>query len=138
MDQGLTLLDQARVAGLHVRAEGERLIVRGPRAAEAVAQQLLARKPELLTELAREQAEVRWRVEVMLGQITPGEPIGRLVARPGLCMSCAEPLTATQQHICGLCVRAKEQALNEALEGVVVPALGIPPTPQNNEASKCK
>lgn len=34
---GLTLLAEARAAGLEVRAEGDRLVIRGPRKAEALA-----------------------------------------------------------------------------------------------------
>jgi ribosomal protein L37AE/L43A len=40
----LTLLDRARRQGLDVFLDGERLVVRGPRRAEALAQQILARK----------------------------------------------------------------------------------------------
>ena len=44
----VTLLTQAQTAGLKVHAEGDRLVVRGPRAAEALALRLLAHKAELL------------------------------------------------------------------------------------------
>lgn len=47
---GLTeLLASARAAGLTWHADGERLIVRGPRSAGDIATQLLAHKSELLT-----------------------------------------------------------------------------------------
>jgi hypothetical protein len=49
---GLTLLDRARAAGLSFTADGDRLIIRGPRSAETVARELLARKPEVLELLA--------------------------------------------------------------------------------------
>jgi hypothetical protein len=39
---------QAQAAGLTVRVEGDRLRIRGPRRAAALAEQLLARKGELL------------------------------------------------------------------------------------------
>ena len=42
------LLDNARAAGLEVRANGDRLIVRGPRSAEPLARELLGRKVEVL------------------------------------------------------------------------------------------
>jgi hypothetical protein len=48
---GLTLLRQARDAGLAVTAAGGRLVIRGPRRAEPVALMLLAHKPEVLTAL---------------------------------------------------------------------------------------
>lgn len=50
----LTLLDEARTAGLDVTADGDRLVVRGPKCLEALAKQLLARKPELLGLLHQE------------------------------------------------------------------------------------
>lgn len=45
------LLHEAHDVGLTVRVEGDRLVVRGPRSAEMLAQQLLDRKPEVLTAL---------------------------------------------------------------------------------------
>lgn len=41
---GVTLLKKARTAGLTVQADGDRLIVRGPRHAESLARELLAHK----------------------------------------------------------------------------------------------
>jgi hypothetical protein len=48
---GLTLLRQAREAGLAVVAEGEKLVIRGPRRAELLARLLIEHKPEVLTAL---------------------------------------------------------------------------------------
>jgi hypothetical protein len=45
---GLNLLAEARKAGLVVRAEGPRLVVRGPRDQEALAKRLLSQKAEVL------------------------------------------------------------------------------------------
>ena len=42
------LLDRARAAGLTVLADGDRLIVRGPQTAEALAHELLTHKTEIL------------------------------------------------------------------------------------------
>src|SRR5262245_25426526 len=53
----LTLLAVARTAGLTVHADGDRLVVRGPARAAAVAQRLLARKPDVLAALAAEAAD---------------------------------------------------------------------------------
>jgi hypothetical protein len=47
----LALLINAHAAGLQVRAEGERLIVRGPKRLTALAQQLLSQKAEVLEAL---------------------------------------------------------------------------------------
>jgi hypothetical protein len=49
---GINLLHEARAAGLEVRADGDRLVVRGPRSAEAMALQLLAHKREVLQALS--------------------------------------------------------------------------------------
>jgi len=51
---GVKLLEEARAAGLRVRAEGDRLIVRGPKSAEPVAKALLAKKAEVLALLHRQ------------------------------------------------------------------------------------
>jgi hypothetical protein len=48
----LMLLKEARVAGLVVLADGDRLVVRGPRSAAAMAQRLLEHKAEVLRALA--------------------------------------------------------------------------------------
>ena len=48
---GLTLLHQAKQAGLVVRAEHDRLIIRGPRSKESLARQLLDHKVEVLAAL---------------------------------------------------------------------------------------
>lgn len=49
---GLTLLNRAREAGLAVAAEGDKLVIRGPRRAESVARLLIEHKPEVLAALA--------------------------------------------------------------------------------------
>jgi hypothetical protein len=48
----LTLLDQAREAGLAVACDGDKLLVRGPRGAELVVRQLAEHKAEILSALA--------------------------------------------------------------------------------------
>lgn len=50
---GMKLIDEARAAGLTVTALGNRLLIRGPRRAEAIAQRLLAHKAEVLAALDR-------------------------------------------------------------------------------------
>jgi hypothetical protein len=54
----VVLLEEALVRGLEVCADGDRLVVRGPRSAEALAQQLLAHKADLLRLLSAPPAEV--------------------------------------------------------------------------------
>ena len=65
---GVTLLAEARGAGLEVRAESERLIVRGPSSAESLARRLLDSKPAVLAELETEQA--RAGVEAIAAECT--------------------------------------------------------------------
>ncbi len=69
---GLTLLEEARAAGLTVRADGERLRIRGPRRAEPMAQRLIAHKAAVLAaliappadpEIRVEDLDMNWRVE---------------------------------------------------------------------------
>jgi hypothetical protein len=48
----LTLLTQAAEAGLRVTADGDRLIVRGPRKAEPIAKALLEHKAEIMALLS--------------------------------------------------------------------------------------
>src|SRR5262245_40254391 len=53
---GLTVLDEARAVGLKVLAGVDgRLIVRGPRSAEALANRLLSHKAEVLAAIAGER-----------------------------------------------------------------------------------
>ena len=44
----MSLLEEARAAGLTVKVEGEKLVVRGPRDAEHIALQLLESKPRVI------------------------------------------------------------------------------------------
>lgn len=57
---GVALLTEAYAAGLQVHAEGERLIVRGPKRLAALAQQLLSHKAAILEilELFEERAAI--------------------------------------------------------------------------------
>lgn len=50
---GLTLLYEATAAGLTVRVDGDRLVIRGPKVADAVARRLLEHKPEVVAALGQ-------------------------------------------------------------------------------------
>jgi hypothetical protein len=50
--EGLTLLREARAAGLSLARDGDELVIRGPRRAEPVARMLLSRKPEVIRALS--------------------------------------------------------------------------------------
>lgn len=54
---GVTLLAEARSAGLRVRAEGERLVIEGPRAAAPLAERLTAQKGKVLHALMAERRD---------------------------------------------------------------------------------
>ncbi len=45
---GLALLRTAAAAGLTVRLDGDRLVIRGPRSADTIARQLIAEKPAVV------------------------------------------------------------------------------------------
>ncbi|MEX1172013.1 MAG: hypothetical protein WEG56_05300 [Chloroflexota bacterium] len=108
---GLTLLREARVAGLRVTVSGDRLVVQGPRRLEPIARQLLAEKRTIVEALTAEQ-EVAWRIDAMRPQVTRSGAIPLLLARPvgalGLrtCCSCGEPLAPAERYRCRPCVAA--------------------------------
>src|SRR5262245_45285770 len=49
----LTLLGEARAAGLNVAVKGDTLVIRGPRRAEPIVRKLIDHKPELMAALAQ-------------------------------------------------------------------------------------
>lgn len=122
-DAAVSLLAEARAAGLEVRLEAERLVVRGPRSWEALAERLLARKGEVLAALEVEDEALAWRVAAMRPQVPGTGPIPFLIARdeapmPGRCLSCADPLGPGRAYRCGSCARAACLVLHEVREGV--------------------
>lgn len=48
---GLTLIREARAAGLRLAVHGDKLVIRGPRRAESVVRKLIDYKPEVMTAL---------------------------------------------------------------------------------------
>jgi hypothetical protein len=109
---GVTLLRQARAAGLSVRADGDRLAVEGPRRLEPVARALLDAKPGILAALEREAREIAWRIEAMRRQLPERGAIPLLLARnvtgrpPGSCCSCGDPLAPGDRFRCQPCTAA--------------------------------
>ncbi len=109
---GMTLLAEARDAGLQVTARGDQLVVQGPHRLEAVASRLLAAKAIVMEALAAEQQEVAWRVEAMRPQVTRTGAIPLLLARPigawgrGSCCSCGESLGRDDRYRCRPCIAA--------------------------------
>jgi hypothetical protein len=123
MDRVSAVLAEARSAGLQVRAVADRLIVRGPRAQEALAQRLLAQKPVVLALLAQEDAELAWRIAAMRSQVPARGPIPFLKARDaepaiGGCLSCGDALRGGRSYRCASCARAAWTVLHAEREGV--------------------
>ena len=123
MERVTTVLAEARAVGLEVRAETDRLVVRGPRLHEAIARDLLEQKPAVLELLAAEEIALAWRVEAMRAQVPLRGPIPMLVARevavgPGNCLSCGEELAPGRTVRCALCVRAAQRVLGWVREGM--------------------
>jgi hypothetical protein len=94
---GLTLLEEARIAGLTVTVEGNRLRIQGPRRAEPIAQRILAHKEEVVRILTTETAVAvgpddlpgDWRVEWE-------ERAAIMEYDAGLCRERAEALALTE------------------------------------------
>ncbi len=66
-----TLLSRAAGAGLSVRADGDRLVIRGPKSADAVARLLLAHKAEVMEALSFADWVFRPDAHGRLGWETP-------------------------------------------------------------------
>jgi hypothetical protein len=115
---GLTLLRQARQAGLRVATEDDRLVVEGPRRLEPMARALLAAKPQVLRALAAED-EVGWRIAVMRPQVPAIGAIPLLLARPGIrfplgtCCSCGDRRGPDDRYRCRPCAAAAVAVLRE-------------------------
>ena len=123
MERVARVLVEARAVGLEVRAETDRLIVRGPRRHEAIARELLVQKLAVLDLLAEEETALAWRVEAMRAQVPQRGPIPVLVARevaiiPGHCFSCGESLAPGRTVRCAVCIRAAQRVLGWVREGV--------------------
>jgi hypothetical protein len=127
--EGMTLVHQARAAGMTLRAEGDTLVVRGPESAQPIVDALREHKADVLALLASEEGEVAWRVEALRGHVPAHGPIVVPPVWLGLqwagvasrtCSLCGDPLPADRQFRCELCVRAVAAVLNEVREGAEV------------------
>ena len=104
---GLTLLAEARAAGLSVEAQGARMVIRGPKRAEPVARRLIEHKLEVM--FALRVAAFQRRLREWLSAGRPGVPLLALPGvepRDGECCSCAEPLEPGRAWRCALCREA--------------------------------
>jgi hypothetical protein len=121
---GLTILQEAREAGLEITIDGERLVVRGPKSAAPIAERLLRMKQEIMAVIVGRNEAVEWRIEAMRPQVPRTGAIPCLLARPeaktapaGMCVSCGDPLAPDRRIRCVPCVEAIERLLNELREG---------------------
>ncbi len=85
----VSLLQEAEAAGLAVRVDGDRLVVRGPKSAGAIAERLLDHKAEVIEALSAEwDAEMLTLIRWFLRTHPPVEPFelcrGVTILRPAL------------------------------------------------------
>jgi hypothetical protein len=80
---GMTLLEQARLAGLTVTVQGDKLVIRGPVRAAPVAERLLAHTGEVIDALAVEfltpadlpaDWQIFWEERAAIGEYDGGLP----------------------------------------------------------------
>jgi hypothetical protein len=114
---------EARAAGLEVRAEVDRLVVRGSPVHKRLARQLLEQKSAVLALLAQQDAQVPWSVTAMQPQVTAKGPIPILIARDmspkaGCCISSGDPLAENSKYRCTPRAQAGWLVLGEVREGV--------------------
>ncbi len=110
---GLILLQEASAAGLTVLADGDRLVIRGPRSADAIARRLLAHKAAVIAALRRETStplvpqappSIASGPQVIeaAGSVNPNAPATN---HPGACRRCGSDDTVDVPIHGGLSVR---------------------------------
>ena len=70
---GMTLLAEARAAGLIVLSDGDRLVIRGLRSAEAIARRLLAHKADVMKALVDEPAACHSHIDMAAPVVESGQ-----------------------------------------------------------------
>ena len=119
----LAMLDAARAAGLTVAVQGDKLVVRGPRAAAAIAAELCANKAEIVAllqsgppaePLALDVDPDGWpRNSLDPSKLTPCQSCGDVfcwwdIAGRQRCLKCDPPTTA--RRLATLAARLRTQA----------------------------
>jgi hypothetical protein len=113
---GLTLLSEGQAAGLIVIADGDRLVIRGPKSADAVARRLLAHKAVILAVLAAGNGNTTPAIPKVASIVAPHlasihevVPFDDLLLPGPACPRCGSLESWTDilggQH-CGVCERA--------------------------------
>jgi len=73
---GIALIREAEAAGLSLRMDGERLVIRGPKSADAIARRMLAEKSAVVTALVERSRGLSDTADVDTTAIFPGkEPV---------------------------------------------------------------
>lgn len=86
---GVALLVEAEAAGLTVHADGDRLVVRGPKRLELLARKLVSRKLEILIALATRQGQ---------NQKVAGNTIGENAPKTGVLFP-LPPIHSVETHL---------------------------------------
>jgi hypothetical protein len=132
------LIAEAHAAGLRLEVTGDKLIARGPKAAEPIVNRLREAKAEVIRALTGPSPEVETRLTAFREQYEawrsaaravtpdqvglPGGPHRALPTfvmpglesvQPGACLSCGEPLPPDRTFRCTPCLDAIHLALEE-------------------------
>jgi hypothetical protein len=91
---GLTLLAQAQEAGLKVKVDGDRLVIRGPKLAEPLVRELLAHKQAVLEALS---------VDPTTAPLSHQERTARLSDYSATACVCDKPIGPTGNARCPVC-----------------------------------
>jgi len=117
-------LTEARDAGLDVRLDSGRLVIRGPQSQVKLAHQVLEQKGEIAALLTAEDEAVSWRAAAIRPQVPALGPVPFLVARevmcvPGCCLSCGETLETSRSTRCPACSQAAWMVLRHSRDRMV-------------------
>src|SRR4051812_32048054 len=96
MDSVATLLDEARTAGLTVRADGDQLVIRGPRAAAGIVHALIAQKSVVLAALAGQTDDHAAVLARLRGQ--RDHLVARLEVGWAICANEVDPIRRTRME----------------------------------------
>lgn len=118
---GIEILAELEQLGVRLRVKDGHIIAQPLSAVDVdLRRKVVMHKTEILM-LLKMDDEISWRVRAMLPQIPNEGLIPFLVARSSIkpgprdCPSCGELLSSTDGYVCGLCSRAKNQAIEIAI-----------------------
>ena len=135
---GLDLLQRAGDAGVRVEADGDRLIVRGPRSVQGLVKQLIAHKPDVLAALGRRGAsdaaeevplDERDAEEWMRGMREEFAPIRYLIPAGCFCRTVCSRLGPCDRHVGGRPCRDERGGATPSPAGATETRWSENPTP---------